>query len=178
MSASRDLLTSCIQMEELVHRSLLAFNLLQIHLRTPPAPTFAPLIMSLLSLCAQIRSFCIDALWNEKSLKKGGLAITYNLLRAASTSPSSSSASHDFVLDRTSRSNQQRWQKLLNLMQSGSITSCDTWLPTTLTRSDQHLVTLPALQTSTQVSDITEKSNPLALKSTFTADDEDLGEAI
>lgn len=43
---------------EVKARASSAFALMEAHIRTPPAPTFAPIVMTLLAICAKVEALC------------------------------------------------------------------------------------------------------------------------
>jgi hypothetical protein len=112
--AAKELLVVCVQLQELANRSKISFNLLQIHLRTPPAPTFAPLVLSLLSLCAQIHSACLEALWadGEKTI---GVARLYGVFRSVG---GITVDTDDLALDGINRVNRMAIAKTLQMVQT------------------------------------------------------------
>lgn len=146
----------------------MSFNLAQIHLRTPPAPTFAPLVLSLLSLCAQIHSACLDALWKEE-----GLAHVYRLFRAIKESASTSKF---LVLDGKKQIHRAAMERTLNLLQCNGESSLDR-LPDAITRQE-----VKSEVTKSDEEIVRDKDSMLLDTSTYQAlvddDEEDLGEAV
>lgn len=56
------LLTLLCALDELSQRARTAFSLLESHLRTPPAPTFAALVTTMLGLCAGVHARCSEGM--------------------------------------------------------------------------------------------------------------------
>lgn len=160
--AASQLLIICIQLQELGNRARVSFNLAQIHLRTPPAPTFAPLVLSLFSLCAQIHAACLDALWREE-----GLAYLYQFFRGIrGVAPDAK----PLMLDGEKQIHKQAMERILNLLQNNKTSRLD-WLPNALARQGMESKLLKANG---------EIKEPMLLNASSSAmiDDEDLGEAV
>lgn len=98
-----------VAVEQLRRCTEIAFSTLAAHLRTPPAPTFAPLASSLLSLLANIRQNAHMILW-----KNAGAAQIYNSIRR--TFPSYDETI-TYVLHHTS-SNTHQWDRFVGRLQS------------------------------------------------------------
>lgn len=157
--AAFKLLVVCIQLEELAHRAKISFNILQIHLRTPPAPTFAPLVMSLLGVCAQVHSFCLHSLWQESD-NRGGISGLYSSFRLAGNTEQASASLH---LDAANRAG---WDKILNRIHLAD-KSALAWMPLTLEHTPSEPLEGPA-----------ERATALTTEQRSQGDDEDLGEAV
>lgn len=112
---------------------------MEVHLCTPPAPTFAPLIVSLASLLASIESSTRALIWGDGTERtEVFVAAMYNLLQAAvlgtrADQSINKKAKIGFLLDRGSVANRARWDGIVNAAQSSHGRDLS-WLPSSLFR--------------------------------------------
>lgn len=67
LQLASDVLVLAIQLDEIAKRTAKCYAILEAHLRTPPAPTFAPLVASLVSVCAATFAASQAVLWTGHS---------------------------------------------------------------------------------------------------------------
>lgn len=163
--AALRLLIVSIQLEELSHRSHQAFRLMQLHLRTPPAPTFAPLVITILSICAEVNSLCQKMLWEDQDERKS-LSAIYSVVRNQGDGKDTSS----FRLDAKSKSHKAMWTRMLRRVDQKEHKNLD-WLPGKLTRPN---VATKLIASEMLQSDI----NSMISVLDHASEEEDLGEAL
>lgn len=108
---------------------------MQIHLRTPPAPTFAPLVFSILSLSAQIYSTCLESIWKEVE-KSPSISHIYSTF-VSSHDTEQQNKSSSLVLDAHNLHDRGPWEKMLTKIQCSDRRGDLGWLPMALIQSDR-----------------------------------------
>lgn len=106
--------------------------MLTAQLRTPPAPTFAPLTATLLPLTAAIDELARRTLWGNVAPVQGtgqlaALAHFYNHLGRMYDQPSTK----PFSLDAHSQHNKAKWRHMLNAVQACNTANLS-WMPSVL----------------------------------------------
>ena len=185
--AAKRLLLVCMQMEELACRARTSFQLMELHLRTPPAATFAPLVVTILAVCAEIQRNCDKILWttSKDSSAQVCLSEAYSLLIQGSKITSSSKP---FLMDaRGSRGRHgAAWEKMLTKVNASNGKDDMAWLPVAIVHSSSKRESQREVGSDGKVANSTakeslveeERSRQQTAYASFDDGDEDLGEAL